>query len=99
MNHINPKTKDIIKGSTTGVFAEWKAHNLALIPLSIGDFVLSLFGSDALKGKPEKAMHADIGTTIFSDKHDGFTFFMGVYYLFLNPASFVFDLLVHIIRG
>ena len=51
LNHINPNTKDVIKGSTAGVQFEWELHNYAAW-LGIGG---------------ESAKHLDIGKTIFAD--------------------------------
>ena len=51
LNHINPDTKDIIKGNTIGVQFEWELHNVAA-HLGIGG---------------NSAKHLDVGISIFAD--------------------------------
>ena len=51
LNHFNPKTKDVIQGSTAGVQFEWELHNYAAW-LGIGG---------------DSAKHLDVGKSIFAD--------------------------------
>ena len=56
LNHINPGTKDIIKGSTMGMQYEWVLHNLA--------YFLGINRSSSAS--------VDLGQSIFADEHGGF---------------------------
>ena len=51
LNHFNPNTKDVIRGSTAGVQFEWELHNYAAW-LGIGG---------------DSAKHLDVGKSIFAD--------------------------------
>ncbi len=94
LNHINPDTKDIIKGSTTGMQYEWVLHNLA--------YFLGINRSSSAS--------VDLGPSIFSDGKDhplidenGEVSMAGVmsllmriiYLMFSHPIYTVWDLIAN----
>ena len=94
LNHINPDTKDIIKGSTTGMQYEWVLHNLA--------YFLGVNRSSSAS--------VDLGPSIFSDGKDhplidenGEVSMAGVmsllmriiYLMFSHPIYTVWDLIAN----
>lgn len=78
--------RDDIGGTALGVAFEWLFHNLAYDGLS----VLEFFGAD-VKEKKESAQHADVGYTIFSDKHKLGGVVMKVSFCLLHPISAIID--------
>ena len=94
LNHINPNTKDVIQGSSFGVYYEWELHNYAAW---LG------FGGDSAK-------HLDVGKSIFSDgeshpliDNEGDISLIGVmslimrilYILYPRPIYWIWDLIVN----
>ncbi len=93
-NHINLKSKDVIEGSTYGVFVEWKLHNIAYDVLTVFN------GKDALI---KSSAHADFGRTIFSDtEHDIAS--VAMHSLYINgivrhPISVIYDIIIEFTGG
>ncbi|MGM9970600.1 MAG: hypothetical protein ACI35S_09425, partial [Anaeroplasma sp.] len=94
LNHINPNTKDIIKGSTAGVQFEWELHNCAAW---LG------FGGDSAK-------HLDVGKSIFTDGKNrqskdnngniNITYYLSIgmrvgYIILGNPIYWIWDLIMN----
>ncbi len=81
LNHINPETKDVIKGSTIGVQYEWMLHNAAYYVGIERDHTQSV----------------DVGASIFSDTHGGLMGNgMKISYLVLHdPIFWIWDLVVN----
>ena len=90
LNHINPKTKDIIQGSTSGMEFEIHMHNLAY-----------WFGIER-----DKTKDTDLGKTIFNDSHAFYdengnvspeglmSIVMKCLYIIHHPFSAFYDLLI-----
>ena len=78
LNHLNPETKDVIKGSSIGVQYEWMLHNIAY---DVG-----------INRKSSRSV--DVGYSIFSDSHGGIMGNgMKISYILLHaPAFWVWDL-------
>ncbi len=94
LNHINPDSKDVIQGSTVGVYYEWQLHNFAAW-LGIGG---------------DSAKDLDVGKSIFTDGQshpliddngeitlEGVMslFMRGTYIMLNNPIYWVWDLIVN----
>ena len=83
LNHINKETKDVIKGSTTGVQFEWLCHNVAYY-----------VGYNQSAASP-----VSVGTSIFSDEHEDKSFLMQRFYYVLNFPFYIYDAMIHVIFG
>ena len=84
LNHINPYTRDVIKGTSLGVQFEWMLHNIAYKGGSVIRLFGKLFGQDWLREQIEQAKSVDVGPTIFSDSgHDIFGTLMKLAYILL----------------
>ena len=79
LNHINPSTKDIIKGSTAGMQYEWFLHNVAY----------------SLGIERESSKDVDLGASIFADSHNNtMGYGMKISYIVLfNPIYWIWDLI------
>lgn len=84
LNHINPETKDVIKGSSFGVETEWMLHNIAY-------YFATAFGATEYS---EPAKSVDVGKTIFSDRGHGLlSTGMHLYYLIKHPIIGILELI------
>ncbi len=82
LNHINPETKDVIKGSSIGVQYEWFLHNAA--------YYVGI--------ERAHTQSVDVGASIFSDSHKGNDMVRAMkvtYFLFVNPIFWPWDLVVN----
>ena len=81
LNHFNPTTKDIIKGSSVGMQYEWFLHNTA--------YYLGI--------EKEHAADVSLGRSIFSDNHRGlFGNLMKISYILqFGPLFWIWDLIAN----
>ena len=79
LNHINPSTKDIIKGSTAGMQYEWFLHNVAY----------------SLRIERGSSKDVDLDASIFADPHNNtMGYGMKISYMLLfNPIYWIWDLI------
>jgi RHS repeat-associated protein len=74
VNHINPDTRNVVKGTSLGLEFEWMVHNTAYF-LSFGTF--------------ERAGDLDAEASIFSDDHGFYSIAMKMAYMSLYGPIFV----------
>ena len=96
LNHLNPNTKNIIKGTTSGAQGELLAHNLAYYALSVASFMMDLFGGNT--GELEKykgfANPANIGGTVFDNGDNWIAKGMVAFNILTRPVSALVDFLL-----
>ena len=96
LNHINSKTRDIIKGTSFGIEYEWRIHNVVYYGGKALKFVgvENLFGK-SIEGLIEQSSNVDIGASIFEDNHDAASGILHLGYLVHNPFGAIHDLLLY----
>jgi len=94
LNHINPNTRDIIKGTTAGVQGEWEAHNWGYYVLYLLNGTVNVFGND-IKGALNSAKYADIQGTVFNNPNHYFKYLMVGYNFLNNPLSTFIDYFIY----
>lgn len=94
LNHINPNTKDVIKGSTAGVQFEWELHNYAAW--------LGIKGESTRDLDVGKSIFADGNSHLIRDEEGNLTLegvmsvAMRLMYIFSgNPIFWIWDLIVN----
>ena len=95
LNHFNPNTKNIIKGTTSGAQGELLAHNLAYYALSVASWSTNLFGGDASVWENYKdfANPANIGGTVFDNGDNWIAKGMVAFNILTRPIATLIDFL------
>ncbi len=101
LNHIKSDTKDIIKGTTSGVQSEWAAHNLGYYGLSALKVGVGLFGGNAdwIVEYMGYANPANIGATVFDNPISDVSKGLIAYNIITNPIATLIDYYLVYKRG
>ena len=99
LNHIRSDTKDVLKGTTTGVQREWMAHNLGYYALNVVDFFgikeFTIFGKDYnVEALKKGAQPVNIGATVFDNPKELIGYAMMAFEIFTAPVEAFVDFLV-----
>ena len=97
LNHIRSDTKNIIKGTTSGVQGEWAAHNLAYYVLSLAKKGADIFGinNSDIVAYLGAASPANIGATVYNNPKGNIRTGLIVYNIYNSPVAALIDFWVY----